>query len=81
MVGFLMMWFVGVIATGRLIYSSETLFRGWVDGMHVFKAVCLFKYESMEEEDDAVFYSVVCLWLPVAALGAWWFNRWLKRLV
>jgi hypothetical protein len=78
-VAFLFVWAGGIFSIGSVLYSSEVLFRGWVDWLRIFNALGLFEHSGSEEMQNAVIDSLVCIWLPLAAWVAWRLNRWLKR--
>jgi len=75
---FLLVWIVGVLAMGRVLFSSEPLFDHWKSGIRIFSDVGLLSHMDGEGTEDAVVESLMIFWIPIAAWTAWRLNRWLK---
>ena len=78
---FFMVWLICILVAGRLVLSHESLLRGWLDGLKVFRALGLFEYSSDEDLDDAVIDSLALVCFPFSAWLAWRLNRSLKSRV
>lgn len=69
---------VGLLATGWVLYRFEILLNLWLSGISFLNNIGLFSSLDGESWEDAVFESLVCVWVPFSAWLAWCLNRFLK---
>ena len=76
---FVATWLLGLMATGWVLFRVEALQTLWLGGIGILSNIGMFSSLGGKARDDALFDSLIYLWLPLAAWLAWYVNRWLKH--